>query len=531
MLRWAVLVALLPACALHESDETCADDIDNDGDGRIDCADTDCLLAPACLRCGDGILDDTEACDDGNRKDGDGCDNRCQLESCGNGNIDPGETCDDGNLISGDGCSFRCKLDLCGDGIVEAGEDCDDHNTLSGDGCSSFCTLETPDGALCGNGNVDFNSGEQCDDFNRRDGDGCNHLCQNEFCGDGVRQPLRGELCDGEPGCVGCTPQSACVGALCFDVSRDAPFGPAACVAVTHGAVTHAFLSSLQLQLFRYDIVGGRLVNGQFPSFAPVLTALAAVDFDGDGVDALFGGDSAGDVGELQLDTGQLTTRALLTDRILDVTVGDAAPAAGLEVVFVARNATYAVLDATRAIARGTLSQFASRVITAPLEGGAGVVLGGELTTLVPAVVAGGVLVEGAAVEVGDVVQDLARADVDGDGVDDVVVLTRAPDALLAFSVVGGTLTNLRTLADAAGADALTAADIDGDGADDLVTVGGGAVRFHLAADGFVAAPTGLPAPLATTRATTVDVDGDGDLDLFLASRDFNTNALLFVQR
>jgi len=61
--------------------------------------------------CGDGHVDPTEGCDDGNRTSGDGCSEFCTLEAmiqCGNGILDPGESCDDGNLSDGDGCSSVC---------------------------------------------------------------------------------------------------------------------------------------------------------------------------------------------------------------------------------------------------------------------------------------------------------------------------------------------------------------------------------------------------------------------------------------
>ncbi len=41
--------------------------IDDDGDGLIDKED------PDCIRCGDGVVDAGEDCDDGNMLDGDGC--------------------------------------------------------------------------------------------------------------------------------------------------------------------------------------------------------------------------------------------------------------------------------------------------------------------------------------------------------------------------------------------------------------------------------------------------------------------------
>jgi cysteine-rich repeat protein len=61
--------------------------------------------------CGNGVLEPGEACDDGNRKDGDGCSANClSNETCGNGIVDTavGESCDDGNFISHDGCNSRC---------------------------------------------------------------------------------------------------------------------------------------------------------------------------------------------------------------------------------------------------------------------------------------------------------------------------------------------------------------------------------------------------------------------------------------
>ena len=63
--------------------------------------------------CGDGVVEGTEVCDDGNRIGGDGCSANCDsLETCGNGVIDPTEQCDDGKpTISGDGCSASCGLE------------------------------------------------------------------------------------------------------------------------------------------------------------------------------------------------------------------------------------------------------------------------------------------------------------------------------------------------------------------------------------------------------------------------------------
>jgi cysteine-rich repeat protein len=75
---------------------------------------------------------------------------------CGNGHVENLEACDDGNSTNGDGCSATCTVETgfhcsgspsvcastCGDGIVSALEACDDGNSTNGDGCSATCTVE-----------------------------------------------------------------------------------------------------------------------------------------------------------------------------------------------------------------------------------------------------------------------------------------------------------------------------------------------------------------------------------------------------
>ncbi|XXX77058.1 DVUA0089 family protein [Sorangium sp. So ce134] len=76
--------------------------------------------------CGDGaVLAPAEACDDGNRTAGDGCDPGCAIEpgfacagapsactdGCGNGALGGAETCDDGGNEDGDCCSRACQVE------------------------------------------------------------------------------------------------------------------------------------------------------------------------------------------------------------------------------------------------------------------------------------------------------------------------------------------------------------------------------------------------------------------------------------
>jgi fibro-slime domain-containing protein len=155
----------------------------SDGGGATCDADV-CDDAPPVAICGDGIINGTEQCDDGNTTPGDGCSASCRLEpgfacivqptvpnsachptTCGDGKKEGFEQCDDGNLIPYDGCSPTCTIEpkcngtggctgVCGDGLVFPPEQCDDGNTISGDGCSATCMLETGSGYGCKNVNA-----------------------------------------------------------------------------------------------------------------------------------------------------------------------------------------------------------------------------------------------------------------------------------------------------------------------------------------------------------------------------------------
>jgi cysteine-rich repeat protein len=74
------------------------------------CRDEICLP----ISCGNGFVDLTEVCDDGNLQRGDGCNATCSSnETCGNGTLDAsvGEECDDANLVDGDACDSRCRTE------------------------------------------------------------------------------------------------------------------------------------------------------------------------------------------------------------------------------------------------------------------------------------------------------------------------------------------------------------------------------------------------------------------------------------
>jgi len=140
-------------------------------------------------RCGDGVVDPGEACDDGNTSDGDSCTSTCGPPTCGDGVVEPGEECDDGNADPTDDCLPSCLRAFCGDRFVHAGvEACDDGNTDPTDDCAPGCAL-----AFCGDGLVHAGV-EACDDGNRVDDDGCDDACRLPVCGDGKRAGA--EQCD-----------------------------------------------------------------------------------------------------------------------------------------------------------------------------------------------------------------------------------------------------------------------------------------------------------------------------------------------
>jgi cysteine-rich repeat protein len=185
-------------------------------------------LPPPDAECGNGRLESTEECDDGNTTDCDGCSAHCRIETgCGDGAVCDGEQCDDGNTADCDGCSSTCVVEtglLCGDGILNGpcGEECDppvpgqcdtecklipycgDGNVDPGEECDDGALNGTPNHCTsscklpgCGDGVVD--QGEECDDGNETSCDGCSADCEIEVgwqCGDGITNAACGEECD-----------------------------------------------------------------------------------------------------------------------------------------------------------------------------------------------------------------------------------------------------------------------------------------------------------------------------------------------
>jgi fibro-slime domain-containing protein len=204
---------------------------------------------PTPAGCGNGLLAETEACDDGNAANGDGCASDCAFveegyecaeaglpcersDVCGDSIVSGLETCDDGNAVAGDGCTAVCFVErdfacptpgmpcvstvVCGDGVIAGAETCDDGDLDGSDGCSATCVAEPGFSCAeagyacvpaCGDGMIVGR--EQCDDSNVESGDGCSSACTGEtgfacrepgaacvpsVCGDGMAEG--GEPCD-----------------------------------------------------------------------------------------------------------------------------------------------------------------------------------------------------------------------------------------------------------------------------------------------------------------------------------------------
>jgi fibro-slime domain-containing protein len=167
-----------------EGSEACDDGNTKPGDG---CSGT-CQIetgyacpftnAPCVPDCGDGmVLKPMEQCDPAvpGTHVADACSSTCKFNPgwactgdppndchqtvCGDGKVEGSEGCDDGNTLPNDDCSPTCHAEpncssatgtctsKCGDGLVVS-EGCDDGNTNNGDGCSSTCTVEP--GYQCG---------------------------------------------------------------------------------------------------------------------------------------------------------------------------------------------------------------------------------------------------------------------------------------------------------------------------------------------------------------------------------------------
>jgi cysteine-rich repeat protein len=88
----------------------------------------------------------------------------CAGEFCGNGVVEGTEFCDDGNQINNDGCTTTCIESGCGDGDIDEGEHCDPDSGFASAPCSTDCLFDFSGiNQLYCNGTCTWAGGDSCD--------------------------------------------------------------------------------------------------------------------------------------------------------------------------------------------------------------------------------------------------------------------------------------------------------------------------------------------------------------------------------
>ncbi|TNF28977.1 MAG: calcium-binding protein [Deltaproteobacteria bacterium] len=224
--RVALLAVVLTACGdpATEGDTGPLFPVDSfGGDVQV----TDTATGP---RCGDGVVEGDEACDEGVAN---GLYYHCAADCsgpgprCGDGQVDAGyETCDDGDGVNGQygHCGAGCNgpAPYCGNGFTEAAHEVCDDGEDNGDygSCTADCSAPGP---RCGDGVVD-SPWELCDDGSNNGHTGyCAYNCTaSPGCGDG--DVVAPEACDdgADNGLYGhCAADCAGPGPFCGDGVAD----------------------------------------------------------------------------------------------------------------------------------------------------------------------------------------------------------------------------------------------------------------------------------------------------------------------
>lgn len=167
-------------------EEECDDGDKNGNPDESNCRSTNCQI----VVCGDGIEDKEwgEQCDKGNNPapvwENAGCDPAtCEL-------VDTSTTTgtDEFEIVTITGSDTDPSRGMCGDGVLEGSEECDDGNNLDNDGCSSICKEEKcGDGIVQANEMCDDKEGTPA---YMNDDDGCTKGCKTPSCGDGYYSPM-----------------------------------------------------------------------------------------------------------------------------------------------------------------------------------------------------------------------------------------------------------------------------------------------------------------------------------------------------
>ncbi|MBU1220768.1 trypsin-like serine protease [Myxococcota bacterium] len=223
-------------CASHSacqtSSENCTNGVDDDGDGLVDCNDPNCASSPACQaaseNCTNGVDDDGDGlidCADADCATLSSCTER--VEDCDNGIDDDGDgaiDCFDVDCSGQPNCGTLTS-EICNNGTDDDADgfaDCADPDCRTFSGCNSnpeICNNNIDDD---GDGFVDCNDSD-CSSFA-----GCGS--GGEICYNGVDDDGDGKTDCGDPDCqsyskcYGTNPDDSDSGCSCSNAGHNKPF-------------------------------------------------------------------------------------------------------------------------------------------------------------------------------------------------------------------------------------------------------------------------------------------------------------------
>ena len=183
--------------------EVCGNAVDDDGDGKADCDDSDCASEASCGAakeiCGNGIDDDGDGkadCDDSDCA----AEKACAVEICDNkidDNDDGLVDCKDPDCVKSIACMTVVKREICGNSKDDDGNglsDCDDPACAQDESCLY---------EICGNGKDDDGNGlSDCDDSACVQELACQPEPAVEICGNGKDDDSNGLVDCADPACI-----------------------------------------------------------------------------------------------------------------------------------------------------------------------------------------------------------------------------------------------------------------------------------------------------------------------------------------
>jgi hypothetical protein len=222
---WIHNVTIVGTDGNPATESNCTDGTDNDGDGKVDCDDTDCSSDhTACPtnegNCNDGIDNDHDSdtdCDDTDCSSNPDCAPPTET-NCNDGVDNDGDTkkdCDDTDCISTPACTSIPEAN-CNDGVDNDGDtktDCDDTDCIATPACMGIPEANCNDGV-----DNDGDTKKDCDDTDCIATPACTSIPEAN-CTDGVDNDSDTKVdcidtdCAANPACTG-APETNCTDGL-----------------------------------------------------------------------------------------------------------------------------------------------------------------------------------------------------------------------------------------------------------------------------------------------------------------------------